>query len=235
MPKKRLVASTNVRLEWQRRVAAEYRSSAVTQQLTIWLTQLGASPDLVYAGLRIARDELDHAALSHRVLERAGGSVGEGLTMDREALSIPRRYPDSLERDITLVALEAFCLGETVAVPLFKALREGCTVPEARRVLDRILRDEVRHRDFGWTLLGWLFEAPFGEEMRAFARQTLPGAFARLRSVYCSGHVETIDSDDLLWGLMPSARYATILERAVPRDFKPRFGRVGIDLDAVLA
>ena len=108
-------------------------------------------------------------------------------------------------------------------------------MPEARRVLDRILRDEVRHRDFGWTLLGWLFEAPFGEEMRAFARQTLPGAFARLRSVYCSGHVETIDSDDLLWGLMPSARYATILERAVPRDFKPRFGRVGIDLDAVLA
>lgn len=49
-----------------------------------------------------------------------------------------------------------FCLGETVAVRLFKRLREGATVPVARAALDRVLTDEVRHRDFGWLLLEWL-------------------------------------------------------------------------------
>ncbi|MEO7331341.1 MAG: ferritin-like domain-containing protein, partial [Minicystis sp.] len=51
-------ASEAVRGEWLRRVQAEYRSAAVTQQLTLWLIQMGASPDLISAGLRIVRDEL---------------------------------------------------------------------------------------------------------------------------------------------------------------------------------
>ena len=38
-------------------------------------------------------------------------------------------------------SVEIFCLGETLAVPLFKELREQCTVPVARRALDCILRE----------------------------------------------------------------------------------------------
>src|SRR5579883_1834465 len=57
-------ASNVVRSEWLRRVEAEYRSAALTQHLTLWLIQVGASPDLVRAGLRIVRDEMTHAAMS---------------------------------------------------------------------------------------------------------------------------------------------------------------------------
>jgi hypothetical protein len=32
--------------------------------------------------------------------------------------------------------VEVFCLGETIAVRLFKRLRTGCTAPAARRALD---------------------------------------------------------------------------------------------------
>ena len=42
-----------------------------------------------------------------------------------------------------------FCI---VAVRLFSRLRQNAAEPVALAALDRILRDEVRHRDFGWTL-----------------------------------------------------------------------------------
>ena len=60
-PKQRTPATDAVRSEWLRRVEAEYRSAAITQHLTLWLIQIGASPDLLRAGLRIAGDELTHA------------------------------------------------------------------------------------------------------------------------------------------------------------------------------
>ena len=152
---KRAQASERVRAEWLRRVEAEYRSAAVTQHLTLWLIQIGASPDLLAAGLRIVRDELAHAAMSHRAFLAAGGAGGPAMA--RETLGLPRTA-GALEDDVTRVCLDVFCLGETVAVRLFKELRQACDVPSARRVLDRVLRDEVRHRDFGWALLGWLLE-----------------------------------------------------------------------------
>lgn len=134
-----------VRREWLRRVEAEYRSAALTQHLTLWLIQIGASPDLVRGGLRIAGDEIAHAEMSHRAYVAAGGDGGASLV--RETLELARTPGEPLEHDVARVGVETFCLGETVAVPLFKELREPCTVPVARRALDRILRDEVRHRD----------------------------------------------------------------------------------------
>src|SRR5262245_26733130 len=66
-------ASDAVRGEWARRIGAEYRSAAITQHLTLWLIQMGASPDLIDSGLRIVKDELAHARLSHRVYTAAKG------------------------------------------------------------------------------------------------------------------------------------------------------------------
>ena len=59
--------------EWERRIEAEYRSAAITQNLVLWLIQMGASPDLVHDGLRIVTDEMAHAELSHAVFVAAGG------------------------------------------------------------------------------------------------------------------------------------------------------------------
>src|SRR5689334_11663965 len=79
-------ASDAVRAEWGRRVEAEYRSAAITQHLTLWLIQMGASPDLIDDGLRIVKDELAHARLSHRVHARAGGGALPALR--RETLGL---------------------------------------------------------------------------------------------------------------------------------------------------
>lgn len=224
-------ASDDVRAEWLRRVEAEYRSSAITQHLTLWMTQIGASPDLLKAGLRIADDEIVHSDMSYRVYCAAGGDAGPQIA--RETLGLTRSG-EALERDVTRVGVEIFCLGETVAVPLFKELREPCVVPSAKRALDRILRDEVRHRDFGWTLLGWLSEHPMWPELRALVIAELPTWFGKLRRSYAPSGVESapMPDEDRAWGLMPLALYRASVEKALERDWIPRFAKLGIDARA---
>jgi hypothetical protein len=219
-----------VRSEWLRRVQAEYRSAAIAHHLTLWLIQLGASPDLIDAGLRIVKDELIHARMSHRVYGAAGGRDAPQLA--QETLGLARPASEPLLLSTARAGVEVFCLGETVAVPLFKVLRDDCTVPVARRALDRILRDEVRHRDFGWMLLGWLVELPAREAVLRLVRAELPAMLARLRRSYAPGKPAprtSMAAEDRAWGLMPSAIYADTLERAITRDYVPRFGALFID------
>jgi hypothetical protein len=223
------IASDLVRDEWLRRVEAEYRSSATTHHLTLWLIQIAASPDLIRAGLRIAEDELTHSELSHATYVAAGGT--KALALSRESLALRAPDGEPLEHSVARVTVRTFCLGETVAVPLFKSLREGCTVPVARRALDRVLRDEVRHRDFGWTTLDWLLQLPIGPALRAIAARELPGYFGRLRLSYGAMAKDAVRMapEDRMWGLMPPAEYATVVERALERDWIPRFREHGID------
>jgi hypothetical protein len=219
-----------VRTEWARRVEEEYRSSAIAQNLTLWLTQIGASPDLVHAGLRIGDDEVVHSELSYAVLQAAGG--GAAAPIPRETLELARTPGEPLEHDVTRVAVRVFCLGETVAVPLFRRLREGCTVPVARRALDRVLRDEVRHRDFGWALLEWMLGQPGGDGCAALVARELPSYFARVRASYASpgaARSAAIDAGERAWGLMPPADYARVLQATLEREWVPRFRELGLD------
>jgi hypothetical protein len=230
-------ASDAVRREWSRRVEAEYRSAALTHNLVLWLIQLGVSPTLIEAGLRIVKDELAHARLSHQVLVDAGGAGAPPIA--RESLAIRDGRPnDPLEIRATRAAVEIFCLGETVAVPLFSALRKGCTVRSARRALDRILKDEVRHRDFGWNLLDHLLELPYAPVVRETVERELGRMLAAVARSYAPEGAEKraeVADADRAWGLMPVARYAEILARTVDRDYAPRFAKRGFDAKAAWA
>jgi hypothetical protein len=227
-------ASERVRDEWLRRVEAEYRSTAAAAHLALWLVQIGASPDLVRAALRIAREELGHATLSHRVYRAAGGLPGAGPRLERAGLELSRTSAEPLENDVARVCVEVFCLGETVAVRLFKELRQRCEVPVARRALDRVLRDEVGHRDFGWMLLDWLLALPgHGPRLRTQIASEAAGAIDELRVQYAPAGVATgraISREDARWGLMPPARYGEVFGTAIDRDCVPRFARHGIHL-----
>lgn len=233
---RRAVASDAVRDEWLRRVQAEYRSATLTHHLTLWLLQLGTSPDLIHDGLRIVKDELAHARLSHTTYRAAGGK--HTPILDQTTLRLSRNPAEPLHLSAARAGIEVFCLGETIAVPLFKVLRESCTIPPARRALDRILRDEVRHRDFGWDLLDSFLEQPFGPDVRTLIEQELPAMFTRLRNAY--GRAETkqqdrLSAEDRTWGLMPPKTYQQIFERSLKRDFVPRFQARGFSLDKALA
>jgi hypothetical protein len=225
-------ASEAVIAEWGRRVEAEYRSAAITQHLTLWLIQMAASPDLIHDGLRIVADELAHAELSHATFVAAGGEAVAPIT--RESLALHPRPGEPLEITVARHGVEVFCLGETVAVPLFKVLREKCVVASAREALDRVLKDEVRHRDFGWELLTYLLELPCAGAVRQLLDAELVRMFSRIRRSYAPVGGEaavSIPDADRAWGLMPIARYREILERTFERDYRPRFGKLGIQVD----
>jgi hypothetical protein len=226
--------SGRVQAEWRRRVEAEYRTAAFTQQVTLWLTQLAASPDLIREGLRIAEDELSHSELSYDVYGAAGGLEPPTIDLNRLAL---RPRGEALDANLVCVATELFCLGETVAVGLYSHFQQNASQPAARRALERILRDEVRHRDFGWTLLEWLLESDLhGYRHRAIELE-LPAMFARLERTY--GEIgapldpdQPLAVDEREWGLAAPDDYVAILRRTVERDYLPRFSQLGVEATA---
>src|SRR5204862_7882532 len=102
-----------------------------------------------------------------------------------------------------------------VAVRLFTRLRKGGTVPVVKRALDRILRDEVFHRDFGWTLLEWLLETAMADDFRRQLKSELPEMLARVRRNYGGIALDKHGAEKLAelgknlpaasraWGVMP--------------------------------
>jgi hypothetical protein len=217
-----------VRHEWIGQVGAEYRSCAITQDVCSWITRAGLSPDLIHEGLRIADDELVHSELAIAVAQAAGAMKGPDLVRERLAYPCPEDEP--LERSLTRACVQVFCLGETNAVPLFKAMRDRCQIPVARIFFDRVLRDEVRHRDFGWVLLRELVEGPMGDELRELAQSVLPDCYAKLRKGYVvDPDTRVITPDEELWGLIPTSLYPEIIDRTVERDYRPRFAAVEIE------
>lgn len=225
-------ASIRVQRQWQDRIAAEYTSAAHTQNLVLWLMQLGAPPDLIDAGLAVVADELAHSRLSHEVYLDAGGHAPPAI--EAESLALVRDQAD-LHYDVLRVVVREFCLGETVAVPLFVHLRERCDRPSARAALDRIVRDEVRHRELGWDLLDWLQQAsPIAAAVAGWVAAALPGMLVALDRNYgrrnpavASGD-DGIDDDDRRWGLAPAREYAEILLQTAAKEFRPRFTARGI-------
>lgn len=228
-----MTASELVRAEWRERIAAEYTSAAVTNNLVQWLIQAGAPPDLLDLGLTIVGDELAHARLSHEVYTAAGGDAPPAIGSETLALV---RTSEHLLDDILDVGLRVFCLGETVAVPLFVHLRARCTVEVARAALDRIVADEVRHREFGWDLLDWLQASPEAARLAVRARNQLPDWLAGLGRNYgdtnpaIRADAGVMADDDRAWGLAPAREYAQVFARAIERDLIPRFEARGFTL-----
>jgi 1,2-phenylacetyl-CoA epoxidase catalytic subunit len=218
----------SVASEWLRRVDAEYQSAAVVQNYTLWLIQAGASPDLIRDGLRIVDDELVHAEMSYQVYVEAGGRDVPAIDQDNLGL---RRMSEDIYEDLIRVGVQFFCLGETIAVPLFQRMRKHTENEVARAALDRILVDEVRHRDFGWTLLDWLLEVR--PSLREQLQENLGAMFGEVVSNYGKEKDDqSLSQSERQWGLISRGEYSEILERCLTRDYQPRFERCGVQLPA---
>ena len=213
--------------EWRRRTQAEYSSAAIAHQVTLWLLQEGGPPDLIRDGLRIVEDELSHSELSAAVMGASGGTAAPPV-IDGASLVLPAGQDP---RGALVSAITRFfCVGETVAVPLFRMLRHRARVPVARRALDRIMRDEARHRQFGWDALDWLLL----QDEDAVARRVgveLPVVLADVKAAYgAPGERQspTMREDVLEWGLADPAEYGYALSVALDHDVIPRFSARGL-------
>lgn len=210
---------------WAQRVEAEYRSAAHTAELLHWLIACGVSPDTLALAQRIVSDELAHAELSRDVLLAAGGHDGQ-VQVRQEQLFLGHGAGQPVLHRALAVVCEMFCCGETVAVPLFHAMRAGASAPEAVAALDRIQRDEAVHRAFGWTTLDELLELA-GEPGEALVRELVPGALERMQEGYSSASTEHTELH-AAWGLLAGAAHGPIVARCVAEVIAPRFRERGL-------
>lgn len=219
--------------EWRRRTQAEYSSAAIAHQVTLWLIQEGGPPDLIRDGLRIVEDELSHSELSAVVMGASGGSCPPPV-IDAPSLVLPGAH--NPRQALVSAITRFFCVGETVAVPLFRMLRAHSSVPVARRALDRVMRDEVRHRQFGWDVLDWLLLTD-AESVRGHVALELPSVWAEMTRAYGAAtpphesHAN-LEQDVTAWGLAARAQYAETLSAALDRDVVPRFAARDIEAPA---
>lgn len=216
-----------VATEWRRRTQAEYTSAAIAHHVTLWLLQLGAPPDLIRDGLRVVEDELTHSELSAAVASAAAVDMGPVVI---DAAFLTTLGPDGSTIALANSILRFFCIGETVAVPLFRMLRANCSVPIARRALDRILRDEAGHRQFGWDVIDWLILSG-GEPMQRYLEGELPGALEEVSRAYgvdSQPREGFLSSDVTAWGLAQASAYAHTLVTALARDVLPRLAERGL-------
>ena len=219
-------SSPRTLIEWRNRVAAEYRSAAVTAQAVHWMIQAGLPEHLVRVGLRIVADELDHASQSHDCLVALGGTGG-AVPLEVSSMAAPVA-PEGVLASLVDTIGSSFCLGETFAVPLFSAMRQHSTHPAARPVLDRVLQDEAAHRAFGWDTLDVLLELD-GSGVRDRIEERLPvwlDAFARSYAMWADA--PPLEPAERAAGLLDGADYAAIHDRALAEDIGPRFARRGI-------
>ncbi len=217
------MASERVRRVWASRVEAEYRSAAISAQLLHQLIVLGVSPDTLAVAHRVVSDELAHAELSLEVLRAAGREAIPPL--NQASLGLPP-LPGPLELTVLRTCGKVFCCGETVAVPLFRAIRAEAREPTAVAALDRILADEAVHRAFGWDLLDELLERG-GEPIRAAAAEQVGGWLQALVRGYPMGPEGCADTDRA-WGLIASADYGRIRAQCVDDTIRPWFARRGV-------
>jgi hypothetical protein len=122
-------------------------------------------------------------------------------------------------------------------------MRQTGRVRSVVRALDRILRDEVLHRDFGWALLEWLLTTPAAHAFRSQLSQELPAMLRRVRAHYGASSRERLSEAELerealafsdsrrSWGLLPRAGYLAAVDETFERDYRPRFRTLQIDID----
>jgi len=219
------VSTARIQDTWKRRIVAEYCSAAHTAEFLHWGIQMGLSPDTLEVARRIVGDELAHAELSRVVYLQAGGDP-DALSIPPERMLLPF-VPDAPVPVRFLVnLLHMFCCGETVAVPLFNALRIPTSQPDADRVLTRILQDEAVHRAFGWDTLDELLEL-YGDEARQLLRGHTEAAIERIQTIYTSQNTHCTD-EEAAWGLMPGIRYGEIARTCVDEVIRPRLAQRGL-------
>ncbi len=136
---------------WRARMVSEYVSARIFSALVPQAMRAALPHPSVRALTQMATEEVRHAELCAEVVRGLGAEPV--APMPEDLAPVPEhRDADPLEA-ILRNAIAVGCCSETVAVALVGAERELAATPALARLLRSILRDEVGHARFGWSLL----------------------------------------------------------------------------------
>jgi hypothetical protein len=212
--------------EWANRVEAEYRWAAISQNLGLWLLQMGASPDLVRATLRSTSDSLGHAELALAVLRELGEGMNRSISQD--SLGLSRRPQLSLEEDGLLVAVEHFAFAASLKQVVARRQREVARSPTAVAALDRMVADFGEQGALGWHVLDWMLAHP----ARVRHQQVVEGAMGEIVArvaVAPAWSPVPLAAASQVWGLVPLAEHAQLVQSCRLRVWNPRLAARGFE------
>jgi hypothetical protein len=214
------------RATWLRRMAHEHQSAMVFARLLPQLACAEATLDVKTAVLRMAMDELRHAALCGDVALALGGRAE--VEIDLATTPLPE-HPGCTSRERALRnVLFVGCLSETVALALLSEERELAEEPLARRVAKQLAADEVLHAKLGWIHLATTWPL-LDQAERSRTNAYLPAAFAYLEREMLAAMPlpdgaldERVRADLTALGVLASDEgralfYKTVEEVVVPR------------------
>lgn len=219
-----------VRHFWLSQTAAEYASAAVSSEFSLWLCQNGASPELICQCLDIAKDEIAHATLAYGAAV-AAGHTGP-LIGNHSLLGSPTPFIEP-RKNLLDVMLRFFCLGETLAVPLFAAMKKRAREQAARAAYARIIVDEPRHSEFGWVALAWMHAN--WPEVGYWINDCFSNSLRQLaREYYClDEYTPELTQTELGWGMLPRLDYAVIFEKTILNQCARRLEPYGVDVETL--
>ena len=236
-------------VQWAGRARAEHNSIHQFSALSRALCEVRAPLTLLGPIARLITDEVRHAEICAAY---ALACYPEGLEEDKlVAWKVPRApWPDAPgllqgaddASDLVVWAADAImtacCFGETLSVPMLKAISLVSTDPVASQVADQILRDEHLHARFGWEALGVLLEH-LDEAGRASLQARLPSHMAGFEASTCIGirledlladpEISIEEDDDPNLGTLSKRQYAFIFYDTMENEIFPQLGELGFD------
>ena len=233
-------------VQWAARARNEHRSVHQFAALTSAATRARLPLEILGGLARLVTDEVRHAEVCARM---ALLCEPEARPTEPEIFRWPAPVtgwdpePDDDDDRMAWMAfavLEACCFGESLSVPMLRAISTVATEPVARVASDQILRDEHLHARFGWDTLGLLWP-----RLRARDRATLETRLPALMRGFersCCQHitlaevaaapsvtVEPGDPEVPNLGTLTALHYAVIFYATIESDILPELTRLGVD------
>jgi len=209
--------------EWRGRMLAEYRSASLASEFLSWLLRLGFSSQTLQIAHGFVGNELDHADMSFEVYSALGGEENPA-DIQEGALVIPHGFGEPCLQRIVLACLDLYCIGETLAAPLFAAMQDGAAEAGPRQVLDRIVADSENQTALGWAVLNEAMERDT-KLVTSLGKKHLPEFLARVERAWGllpEDWVEPVGTAELRHGLIPRARYKREFYQAVAESVLPK-------------
>jgi len=211
---------------WLGRYHAEYQSAALASELLHWLMAMGLSSEFTSRMSTVVAEELKHAELSRDVYLAAGGSP-EAVSKFRMVPFLGAEAGERIDRRAMAVTAEFFCVGETVAAPLFRSLLSSTTVPVALDVVRQIWKDEASHGALGRALLEELLGRG-GSEAKDWLRSRVSGYVEQILAFYGGGSRQPVSELQRSWGVLSPDLYTKLSEDCVAKVVTPHFRKLGL-------
>ncbi len=211
---------------WSWRREQEHHAVSAFCRLAADAARFGCEPATLALLTRAATDEVHHADVCRRLVEKhTGRELATTLTGG------PALEPVTSAEDVLFSIVETCCISETMTGAYFTEMLETATHPLARAVVLSLLEDEIDHGRVGWAYLA----AARRDGRAGGLAAALPRLLDRTIAAVFDDAREAPEPDDPQLdqhGYIGLTRGARIYKEALERIVLPGFEALDIDTRA---